>query len=612
MATLGLPGYGYGIRYEYGIFFQQIENGYQTETPDNWLRYANPWEVGRLEAPFPVHFYGRVQENQGADGRREFLWVDTELVMAVAYDVPVPGYGNGVVNTLRLWAAKSSREFDLAYFNHGDYVRAVEDKGRSEDISRVLYPREDVYGGRELRLKQEYFLVASSLRDILRRFTKDHSDLRELPRKAAIHLNETHPSLAIPELMRLLIDEERVDWDTAWCIAVATFAYTNHTIMPEALERWPVDLLDRVLPRHLQLIYEINQRFLKEVADRYPGDVDRLRRVSLIEEGDAKQVRMAHLAIVGSHAINGVSALHTDILRNKVFRDFHDLFPQRFSNKTNGVSQRRWLRTANADLSALISDCIGSGWISDLSELQKLIPLADDPSFRDQWAAVKRENKQRLARHIEEHSPFAVNLESLFDCQVKRIHEYKRQLLNLLRIVALYNRIKDDPQGDVVPRTVIFAGKAAPGYRTAKLIIKLIHAVADVVNHDRDVGDRLKVVFLKNYSVSLAELIIPAADLSEQISTAGTEASGTSNMKFALNGASRSERSMALGRNSGRGRRRAILSFRLYGYRGRPAAQAEITTLGTSTMVSPSCGGFWIRCVRAHRARPAGPLPAAL
>ena len=537
MATLGVPGYGYGIRYDYGIFFQKIEHGYQVETPDNWLRYANPWEASRLEVPFPVHFYGRVHEYLDTAGKLQHEWLDTEPVMALPYDIPVPGYGNGTVNTLRLWAAKSSREFDLTYFNHGDYIRAVQDKDQTENISRVLYPREDVFGGQELRLKQEYFLVSASLRDILRRFKKAHENLRQLPAKVAIQLNDTHPTLAIPELMRILIDEEQLDWDTAWDITVNTFAYTNHTIMPEALEHWPVGLLGRVLPRHLQLIYEINRRFLDEVARRYPGDVDRFRRMSLIEEGEEKRVRMAHLALVGSHSVNGVSLMHTDILRHKVFRDFHELAPARFSNKTNGVTPRRWLRNANPGLAALISGQLGEAWVTNLSELEKLAPFADDPDFRKEWARVKRANKLRLARHIESEHNLPVNIDSLFDCQVKRIHEYKRQLLNLLHVIALYNRIKDRPHDDFVPRTVIFGGKAAPGYFTAKLIIKLIHAVADVVNRDPDVGDRLKVFFLSNYRVSLAELIIPAVDLSEQISTAGTEASGTSNMKFALNGA---------------------------------------------------------------------------
>lgn len=538
MATLGIPGYGYGIRYEYGIFFQKIENGYQVETPDNWLRYANPWEVDRLEVPFPVHFYGRVHEYQDGSGKRQYDWVDTVPVMALPYDVPVPGFRNGTVNTLRLWAAKSSREFDLAYFNHGDYIRAVQDKDQTENISRVLYPREDVFGGQELRLKQEFFLVSASLQDILRRFKKAYSNLRHLPAKVAIQLNDTHPALAIPELMRILVDEERIDWDSAWDITVSTFAYTNHTIMPEALEHWPVSLLGRVLPRHLQIIYEINGRFLDEVSRHDPADLDRIRRMSLIEEGGAeKRVRMAHLAIVGSHSVNGVSQLHTEILCGKVFRDFHELTPTRFSNKTNGVTPRRWLRKANAGLASLISRKIGDAWITNLSDLERLAAFADDDDFRHEWTLVKRENKLRLARYIESEHHLPVNIDSLFDCHVKRIHEYKRQILNLLHVITLYNRIKDRPHEDFTPRTVIFGGKAAPGYFAAKLIVKLIHAVADVINRDPEVGDRLKVFFLSNYRVTLAELIIPAADLSEQISTAGTEASGTSNMKFALNGA---------------------------------------------------------------------------
>jgi starch phosphorylase len=537
MATLGLAGYGYCIRYEYGIFYQRIENGAQVEIPDNWLRYGNPWEVARPESLFPVRFHGRVQEYVDAFGRLRHDWLDTELVMAMAYDVPVPGYGNGVVNTLRLWSAKASREFDLGYFNHGDYMRALQEKDRTENISRVLYPSDEVASGQELRLKQEYFLVSATLQDIVRRFQKDHEGFEDFPKKVAIQLNDTHPALAVPELLRILIDEQRLGWDAAWAITVKTFGYTNHTIMAEALERWPVGLLGWVLPRHLQIIYEINRRFLADVARRYPGDTDRLRRLSLIEEGPEKRVRMAHLAIVGSHAINGVSALHTDILRERTFRDFYELFPERFSNKTNGITPRRWLKKANPGLAGLITQAIGDGWVTDLDRLEQLIPLAEDPEFRQAWARIKRDNKERLARVIECGQHVRVPVDALFDCQVKRIHEYKRQLLNVLHVIALYNRIKDRPAEAFVPRTVLFGGKAAPSYFMAKRVIQLINAVADVVNQDPDVADRLKVVFLANYRVSLAEVIIPAADLSEQISTAGTEASGTSNMKFALNGA---------------------------------------------------------------------------
>jgi starch phosphorylase len=537
MATLGLAGYGYGIRYEYGMFFQRIENGAQVEVPDNWLRYGNPWEVARPEYLFPVRFCGQVYEHVDASGRLRPEWLHTELVMAMACDIPVPGYGNNVVNTLRLWTAKSSREFDLSYFNHGDYIRALQEKDLTENISRVLYPSDEVASGQELRLKQEYFLVSATLQDILRRYRKEHKDFEALSDKVAIQLNDTHPALAIPELMRLLVDREGLAWEDAWSVAVKTFGYTNHTIMAEALERWPVHLLGRVLPRHLQIIYEINRRFLDDVARRYPGDVDRLRRVSLIEEGPEQRVRMANLAIVGSHAINGVSALHSDILRERTFHDFFELFPERFSNKTNGITPRRWLRKANPGLAGLITKAIGDRWITDLERLVELVPLAEDGEFRSAWARVKRDNKERLAQVIDTEKGVRVPTDALFDCQVKRIHEYKRQLLNVLRVIVAYHRIKDRLADRGVPRTVVFGGKAAPGYFLAKCIIQLINGVAHVVNHDPEVGDRLKVVFLPNYRVSQAEVIIPAADLSEQISTAGTEASGTSNMKFALNGA---------------------------------------------------------------------------
>jgi starch phosphorylase len=537
MATLGLAAHGYGIRYEFGIFSQKIERGYQVETPDNWLRYTYPWEIARPEMLFPVHYYGQVHQRVNGEGKLHHDWVNTEIVMAMAHDLPIPGYGNGVVNNFRLWAAKSSREFNLDYFNHGDYIRAVEEKNRNENISRVLYPPDDFAGGRELRLKQEYFLVSATLQDILRRYKKQHASFEPFPDKVAIQLNDTHPCLAIPELMRLLVDREGLEWGEAWEIARATFGYTNHTIMPEALERWPVSMLERVLPRHMQIIYEINRRFLDVVRYRYPGDSERVRRMSIIQEGDDKQVRMANLALVGCHAINGVSALHSGLLRKEVFREFHEFGEIRFSNKTNGITPRLWLARANPELSALITRRIGNSWITHLDRLDALVPLADDRAFRSEWAAVKRQNKERLAAMIKHTHAALVDEESLFDCHVKRIHEYKRQLLNVLHVITLYNRLKDDPNRPSVPRTVLFGGKAAPGYARAKLIIKLINSVAEVVNHDPDVADRLAVYFLPNYRVSTAQKIIPAADLSEQISTAGTEASGTGNMKFALNGA---------------------------------------------------------------------------
>ena len=537
MATMELPAYGYGIRYEYGIFFQRIFDGFQVEAPDNWLRYDNPWEFARPEYLYPVHFYGRVQQRIGDDGETRYDWVDTQQVMAMAYDTPIPGYANNTVNTLRLWSAKATREFDLDHFNYGDYEKAVEDKNLSETISRVLYPNDSFFVGRELRLKQQYFLVSATLQDIIRRYRKTHDDFSVFADQQAVQLNDTHPAIAIPELMRIFLDDEGLGWDEAWEITRATFAYTNHTVLPEALEKWRLSLMESVLPRHVQIIFEINRRFLDVVAVHFPGDDGRLGRMSLIEESDEKRVRMAHLAIVGSHSLNGVAALHTQILKEEVFKDFHDLWPERFNNKTNGITQRRWLRQSNPRLSQLIARHIGYGWVTDLDQLRQLLPMADDAGFRQQWQEVKRANKQDLATYIVTNCGIEVNVDSLFDCQIKRIHEYKRQLLNILHVITLYNRIKADPSMPVQPRTVIFGGKAAPAYYTAKMVIKLIHAVADMINDDEDVGDRLKVVFLPNYCVSLAERIFPASELSEQISTAGMEASGTGNMKFTLNGA---------------------------------------------------------------------------
>lgn len=537
MATIGLAGYGYGIRYEYGIFYQKIENGYQVETPDNWLRYGNPWEIGRPEYIYPVCYGGRIHQYVDKNGQLQFEWVDREEVIAMAHDTPIPGYSNGTVNTMRLWGAKSARGFDLNYFNHGDYIRAVEDRNRTENITRVLYPNDNVFEGKELRLKQEYFLVSATLQDILRRYKKGHENFDQFKDKVAIQLNDTHPSLAVPELMRILIDQENITWDKAWDITVNTLGYTNHTILPEALEKWPVQLLEQVLPRHLQIIYEINRRFLEEVSRRFPGDVGRLSRMSLIEEGPQKKVRMANLSIVGSHQVNGVSALHSKLLQTHLFKDFNELYKGRFINVTNGITPRRWLRLANPELASLITDHIGDTWITHLNELEKLVKLADNSDFRQKWAQVKHRNKEKLARSIRFSHDIVLNIDSLFDCQVKRFHEYKRQLLNVLHVIALYNFMKANPDAKVVPRTVIFSGKAAPGYYMAKLIIKLINCVADKVNNDPAIKDKLKVIFMANYRVTLAEMIIPATDLSEQISTAGYEASGTSNMKFALNGA---------------------------------------------------------------------------
>ena len=537
MATMSIPAYGYGIRYEYGIFRQKIVDGAQLEVPDNWLRYRNPWELDRQEHLHPVRFYGRVETSVSEKGKIVYDWIETEDVMAMAYDTPIPGYGTKTVNTMRLWSAKATREFDLNFFNEGNYIRSVEKKMLSENISKVLYPSDDIPEGKELRLKQEYFLACATVHDVLYRFRKKHQDLRLLPEKVAIQLNDTHPALAIPELMRVLIDQEDLDWDEAWQITVNTFAYTNHTILPEALEQWPVWFFEHILPRHLIIIYEINNRFIQEVQRRFPGDVARLQRMSLIDEHWERKIRMAHLAVVGSHSVNGVAALHTEILKKSVFRDFYEMFPERFNNKTNGITQRRWLKAGNRPLAGLIDSRIGDEWTKDLFELKKLRPLIHNPDFLAEWRRVKRENKQNLAAYILKHNCLEVDVDSIFDCQVKRFHEYKRQLLNVLHVITLYNRIKANPQQHVVPRTFIFSGKAAHAYVTAKLIIRLINGIADIINNDRDVAGRLRVVFLANYSVSLAERIFPAADLSEQISTAGTEASGTGNMKFALNGA---------------------------------------------------------------------------
>ncbi|ACM21805.1 glycogen phosphorylase [Geotalea daltonii FRC-32] len=536
MATMSIPAYGYGIRYEYGIFRQKIVDGAQMELPDNWLRYRNPWELDRQEHLHPVKFYGRVLTTTNKFGKTVSEWVDTEDVMAMAYDTPIPGYKNNSVNTMRLWSAKSSRDFDLKFFNEGNYIRAVEKKMQTETISKVLYPADNVIEGKELRFKQEYFLASATIHDVLYRFKKKHTDLRLLPDKVAIQLNDTHPALAIPELMRVLLDLENVDWDDAWQITRKTFAYTNHTILPEALEQWPVWFFEQILPRHLQIIFDINKYFLEEVAKQFPGDNARLARMSIVEEHWERKIRMAHLAIVGSHSVNGVAALHSEILKHQLFRDFYEMYPERFNNKTNGITQRRWLKMSNPSLSELIGEYIGDGWVTDLYELEKLRAVATEPEFAARWQAVKKLNKEKLAAYILKHNCIQVNVDSIFDCQVKRIHEYKRQLLNVLHVITMYNRIKENPAGDFVPRTFIFSGKAAPAYVTAKLIIRLINAVATIVNNDPEVGDRMKVVFLANYSVSLAEHIFPAADLSEQISTAGTEASGTGNMKFALNG----------------------------------------------------------------------------
>ncbi|HEU4385513.1 MAG TPA: glycogen/starch/alpha-glucan phosphorylase, partial [Anaeromyxobacteraceae bacterium] len=537
MATLALPAYGYGIRYEFGIFDQQIRDGWQVERPEEWLRFGNPWEIPRPEYRVPVRFYGRTEKSADGSGRVRSRWVDTRQVLGVPYDTPIAGYRNGTVNTLRLWQARASEEFDLADFNAGDYLKAVEDKNLSENISKVLYPNDVTVMGKELRLQQQYFFVACSIHDILMRHLKVHQGLAGLADKAAIQLNDTHPAIAIAELMRVMVDEHGLEWEEAWATCQRVFGYTNHTLLPEALERWPVELLGRVLPRHVEIIFEVNGRFLEWARSQKRADEEAISRMSLVEEGPVKMVRMANLAVLGSHSVNGVAALHTQLLQTDLFRDFYRLWPERFNSKTNGVTIRRWILQANPLLSSVINECIGPGWHVDADELRRLEPLADDDAFRRHFRDIKRANKERLAEIIRRQSGLEVDPGSIFDVQVKRIHEYKRQLLNVLHIAHLYLKLKADPSLVPPPRTFLFGGKAAPGYVMAKWIIKLVNSVAEVVNHDRDVRGRLKVMFLENYRVSLAEKIIPAADVSEQISTAGKEASGTGNMKFALNGA---------------------------------------------------------------------------
>ncbi|OPY74332.1 MAG: Maltodextrin phosphorylase [Syntrophorhabdus sp. PtaU1.Bin058] len=534
MATLQYPCYGYGIRYEYGIFTQKIKDGYQAEAPDNWLRYGNPWEFARPELLYPVHFHGRVDVHSG--GKTE--WVDTDEIMAMAYDYPIPGYRNEVVNTLRLWAAKSTRDFDFEYFNSGDYVKAVEDKNNSENISKVLYPNDLSLAGKELRLKQQYFFVAATLGDIMRRYKKFHLSYNNLPEKVAIQLNDTHPSIAIAELLRILVDEEGLSWDVAQKITMKTFAYTNHTILPEALETWSEGLLGHLLPRHLQIIQEIDRKFLIQVARRFPDEPGRRNNMAIITGDGDKAVHMARLAIVGSHTVNGVSRLHSELLKTNVFPDFYLMFPERFRNITNGITHRRWLLEANPEFSGLITEAIGDGWTRNLEEISKLEPFAEDGEFCKRFTRIKEDNKIRLLKVLENESNLSFNPQFLLDCQVKRFHEYKRQLLNVFHAITLYNRIREGRvDEDFVPRTIMFSGKSAPGYFMCKLIIKLIHNVAEVISAHPQVRDKLEVVFVPNYGVTLAQLIMPAAELSEQISTAGYEASGTGNMKFALNGA---------------------------------------------------------------------------
>lgn len=538
MSTLELPAFGYGILYEYGIFEQDIENGYQIEKPDHWLRYGNAWKVVRPEFTYRVKFNGTVTTYFDETGRTRYQWVNTDDVLAIANDVPIPGYQNRTVNTLRLWQAKSTDEFNLSYFNQGNYLSAVENKNLSETISKVLYPNDSIPQGKILRLRQQYFFVSATIQDIIYNFKLENKDFKDLPEKAAIQLNDTHPAIAIPDLMRILMDEEGLEWEDAWEITTRTFAYTNHTIVPEALEEWSESLMTTLLPRHMQIINEINRRFIDEVKAKYTQDESIISKMSMIRENSSgRSVKMANLAIVGSHSTNGVAELHTDILKKYIFPDLNTFYPGKFNNKTNGISIRRFLLQANPELSELITDKIGDKWITDLSELRKIEKSLNDEKFKAKWREIKQKNKLRLIDFISKNHNVKINPDSMFDSQVKRFHEYKRQLLNTLHVISLYNRIKVNAAESIVPRTVIFGGKAAPSYYMAKLIIKLINSVADHVNTDAAVGDKLKVLFIKNYGVTLAERIMPASDLSEQISTAGFEASGTGNMKFALNGA---------------------------------------------------------------------------
>jgi starch phosphorylase len=537
LATLDLPACGYGINYEYGLFRQEIDNGTQREKPDNWLEFGSPWQVRRGDQARLVPIYGRIEHGTDRAGGYNPMWMDWRLVIGVPHDIPVVGYGGHTVNRLRLYSARSSHDFDMQIFNTGDYLKAVEQKIATETISKVLYPPDNVPPGQELRLLQEYFLVACAVRDIVSEYQRHHETFDAFANKVAIHLNDTHPALAIAELMRTFVDERDLGWDAAWEITRSTMGYTNHTLLPEALEKWPVPLLERVVPRHLQIIEEIDRRFLLQVAAARPGDDALRRRLSIVEDGDPRQVRMTHLSIVGSHSVSGVSELHSGLVRTTLAPDFAALWPEKFNNKTNGVTPRRWLLQANPMLATLITEAIGDRWVTDLERLRALEPLAGYKPFQQDFAAIKQRNKERLTRLIARTTSIAVDPDSLFDVHVKRIHEYKRQLLNVMRIVHDYLRLVEDGYEPPVPRTYLFSGKAAPGYWAAKQIIKLICSVATVVNRDPRAKGRMTVVFLPDFRVSLAEVIVPAADLSEQISTAGTEASGTGNMKLAMNGA---------------------------------------------------------------------------
>jgi starch phosphorylase len=535
-ATLNLPVMGYGIRYQYGMFHQRVENGYQVETPDTWLREGFPWEIERIELAQTIQFGGRSESYVDESGRQRYRWSDTHDVLAIPFDVPVPGYRNDIVNTLRLWSAAATDEFDLEEFNAGSYDDAVAAKNEAENITMVLYPNDATESGKELRLRQQYFLASASLKDTIRWWVdRSGEDFTHFAEKHCFQLNDTHPAIAVPELMRILLDEHQLEWDEAWRITRNTMAYTNHTLLPEALEEWPVEMFRRLLPRVLDIIYEINARFLSEVSNRWPGDNERIKRMSLIRDNGPPTIRMAYLAIAGSFSVNGVAELHSNLLKHGLFRDFAELWPDKFNNKTNGVTQRRWLAACNPGLAALVSEKIGDGWVTELDQLEELMPCAEDVAFQAQWREVKHENKERLAAEVLERTGVLIKPTMLFDVQVKRIHEYKRQLLNLLHAIHLYDRIRRGD--DVLPRAIIIGGKAAPGYDLAKRIIKAVNNVAQVINSDPAADGRLKLVFFPDYNVSAMELICPAAELSEQISTAGKEASGTGNMKFMMNGA---------------------------------------------------------------------------
>jgi starch phosphorylase len=537
LATLDIPAVGYGIRYEYGIFKQNFSDGWQVESPDEWLFYGNPWEFAQPDDRVEIGFGGSTETYLDESGNFRMRWLPGETILGEPYHTMVPGYQTKTINMLRLWRARATKEFDFQLFDVGDYAHAVEQRTRSENISKVLYPNDSTVEGRELRLRQQYFFVACSLHDILQRFRIKNTDWTKLPEIAVIQLNDTHPVIAIPELMRVLLDEQYLEWDTAWNITTRTIACTQHTLLPEALEKWPVWMMEKLLPRHMQIIYEINHRFLSEVRSKFPGDEARVTRMSIIEEGSERRVRMSYLACVASFSINGVAELQTKLLKEQVLSDFYELWSHKFNNKTNGVTPRRWLRIANPLLTNLITETIGNSWLKDLDQLKQLEPYATDAGFRDRWMQVKQQNKVDLAAIIHEQLNLTVNPDSIFDVMVKRLHEYKRQLLKVLHIITLYERLKANPQLDMQPITFIFGAKAAPGYHMAKQIIKLINAVGEMVNYDADVRDRLKVAYLPNFNVTLGERIYPAANLSEQISLAGKEASGTGNMKFALNGA---------------------------------------------------------------------------